>query len=362
MGGNDSWDGKSNYWNGVSGPKQSISSALKATDEGDTVNIFEGNYTGDKNRHIEINKSINITGASQTDTIIDAQNKEWVFSIYSRYDVTVTIKQLTITNVLSVSNVPGFPVGGGAIHNYGGTVTVVDSTFINNRLTGVNIYGGAIFNEKGTMTVTGSTFTDNNVRDYGGAISNYRGTLTVNSSTFTGNRASKGGAISNLLDSTLIVTGSNFNSNTAYYGGGIGNDGTMTVTGSTFTGNKAENGGSGGAIQSNAISTVNFNRFLGNTAEGGEGDAIYVSSGAMNAKNNWWGSSNPNFTKLVYGNVDYTPWLTSDPVQSGAIDDPGNTAEAAGTTVPMQPTGLPVNYLVLALLMVIGGFLIPKRK
>jgi predicted outer membrane repeat protein len=350
------------------------------------VYIFEGNYTGDKNRYIDINKSINITGASQTDTIIDAQNKEWVFSIYSRYGVTVTIKQLTIANVLSVSNVPGFPVGGGAIHNYGGTVTVADSTFINNRLTGVNIYGGAIFNEKGTMTVTGSTFTgnsansggaiynedtmtvtgstftDNNARDDGGAISNYRGTLTVNSSTFTGNRASKGGAISNLLDSTLIVTGSNFNGNTAYYGGGIGNDGTMTVTGSTFTGNKAENGGSGGAIQSNAISTVNFNRFLGNTAEGGEGDAIYVSSGAMNAKNNWWGSSNPNFTKLVYGNVDYTPWLTSDPVQSGAIDDPGSTAEAAGTTVPMQPTGLPVNYLVLALLMVIGGFLIPKRK
>ena len=31
-------------------------------------------------------------------------------------------------------------------------------------------------------------------------------------------------------------------------------------------------------------------------------------------------------------------------------------------TVPMQNTGAPVNYLLLAILMVIGGLLLPKRK
>ncbi len=36
--------------------------------------------------------------------------------------------------------------------------------------------------------------------------------------------------------------------------------------------------------------------------------------------------------------------------------------KAASKTVPMQRTGLPVNYLILAILMVIGGFLVPIRR
>ncbi len=37
-------------------------------------------------------------------------------------------------------------------------------------------------------------------------------------------------------------------------------------------------------------------------------------------------------------------------------------AKAATETVGMQETGLPVNYMILAILMVLGGFLVPKRK
>ena len=42
----------------------------------------------------------------------------------------------------------------------------------------------------------------------------------------------------------------------------------------------------------------------------------------------------------------------------------GNTVNAASTTktVTMKDTGLPLNYLVLAILAVISGFVMPRRK
>jgi hypothetical protein len=36
--------------------------------------------------------------------------------------------------------------------------------------------------------------------------------------------------------------------------------------------------------------------------------------------------------------------------------------KAAGKTIGMQKTGLPINYLILAVLLVISGLLVPKRK
>jgi hypothetical protein len=48
----------------------------------------------------------------------------------------------------------------------------------------------------------------------------------------------------------------------------------------------------------------------------------------------------------------------------GSSDDQGNAVKAAGKTtktIGLQKTGLPFNYLILAILMVIGG-LVPRRR
>lgn len=81
--------------------------------------------------------------------------------------------------------------GGGAIYRDGGSLTVLDCTFENNRgpETGQDVAGGAIYGfGGGEIVVAGSTFTNNRASD-GGAIGSLNGDLTIVNSTFLGNAA-----------------------------------------------------------------------------------------------------------------------------------------------------------------------------
>lgn len=81
--------------------------------------------------------------------------------------------------------------GGGAIYRDGGSLTVLDSVFVNNHApaTGQDVAGGAIYGFGGGDTiVAGSTFTNNAASD-GGAIGSLNGDLTVINSSFTDNAA-----------------------------------------------------------------------------------------------------------------------------------------------------------------------------
>ncbi len=68
---------------------------------------------------------------------------------------------------------------GGAVFNYGGSLSIADSTFANNASvggSGANSgkgFGGAIFNLNGNVTVTNSTIARNIASDAGGAIYNF---------------------------------------------------------------------------------------------------------------------------------------------------------------------------------------------
>ena len=62
----------------------------------------------------------------------------------------------------------------------------------------------------------------------------------------------------------------------------------------------------------------------------------------------------------------YDPTLGSS-VQSLTVNaaeqtSTGGDGDGINGKVPMQDTGVPLNYLVLAVLMIIGGFLVPRRK
>ncbi|GAB6056839.1 hypothetical protein JCM15415_21550 [Methanobacterium movens] len=323
-------------------PYLTIGKGISSVSADGTVNVADGTYY----EHLTIDKNLNLVGQSQENTILDGSNTGTPITINSGATVSIilfTIQNanghfgggignaygtLTVNSSTFINNTAQY---GGTIFNaYGSNLNVIDCTFTNNH----GIFGGgAIYDAEGTSTVTGSTFT-NNLAAYGGAIYTY-GTVTVNDSTFTGNSATTwGGAIYNYYgydyDATLTVTNSEFTGNTAPFGGAIYNFATLSVTDSTFTGNSATNYGGaiynndnycsadtttstfsgntatvGGAIFNNwGTVTANFNRVVDNSHI-----AIHNHGGSADARYNWWGSNNPNFTTLIGGAVDYSPWL-----------------------------------------------------
>ena len=152
---------------------------------------------------------------------------------------------------------------GGAVFSQN-ELSVTDSKFSGNTAA----YGGAIFNW-GELSVTGSEFRDNSghvANAEGGAIYNFEGRLSIVDSLFSGNRAPVGGAL--FSDGELSVTGSVFGNNGADgNGGAIASEGELLVTDSVFDGNAAFR--SGGAIVGTGEVSVSGSVFNGNSARGG---------------------------------------------------------------------------------------------
>ena len=162
--------GNDTYGHGtIDSPYQSINKGISEVNDGGTVHIAAGTYTGSDNQGLTINKNITIIGEDQKNTIIDAENNTQIFTI-NQQGVTVKIINLTLTQGKG---------DGGAINNQG-TINVINCTFTRNTAD----YGGAIYND-GTLNVINCTFT-RNTADYGGAIYN-GGTLNVNDCTFNSN-------------------------------------------------------------------------------------------------------------------------------------------------------------------------------
>ena len=146
---------------------------------------------------------------------------------------------------------------GGGIYNVGGTVTVSNSTLSDN-LAG---NGGAIRNSGGTLTVSHSILSGNGSAFGGGIYNDSSGTVTVDNSTLINNSAEishydgtlgdgDGGAIYNSAG-TVTISNSILSGNVAdLSGGGIFNDSQGTVTvenSSSIIGNLGADGASLGA-------------------------------------------------------------------------------------------------------------------
>ena len=276
-GGNDANTGT------IDSPYQTIQKGIGSVDENGTVTIADGTYTGTGNTNITINKNVTITGQSQTGTIINGTDINWIFIITS--GVNVTIRNLTFTN--------GIAFNGGAILNHG-ILSISDCTFTENTAT---YWGGAIFGESSSrMSLTDCTFNKNNALHGGGAIA-YLSICNVTNCTFMYNSVKGddswcGGAIGAYSLSNSTVTGCNF----------VGNS--VDPVSTSF--------GGGAIYVYNAALTANFNRFYNNSAR--LGSAFAYNEGMniiINAENNWWGSSvDPKtVTNLIYGPVDANPWI-----------------------------------------------------
>ncbi|MBI5459883.1 hypothetical protein [Methanobacterium sp.] len=210
-------------------PYQTIHKGLEtANNNTGTIYLLSGTYNTTGDYGLTVNKSLNIIGSGQDNTIIDAGNQNHIFVIQNW--ATVNILQITLKN--------GFGSYGGSILNRG-NLTVENCTFTGNRASNA---GSAIMNWYGTLQVTSCTFTDNTAHipnhAYGGVIAN-TGTSTIIDSTFNSNKAYEGGAVFNYLGNCTI-NNSNFQGNTAGKGGAIYNkEGILTLNNSTLEFNTA---------------------------------------------------------------------------------------------------------------------------
>jgi hypothetical protein len=116
-------------------------------------------------------------------------------SSYDRAAPRLVVQRLTFRDGNSPPGGDDTAVGGGAIYRDGGSLTVIDCAFLDNRAPspGQDVAGGAIYGFGGGETViVGSTFTGNSASN-GGAVGSLNGDLTVVNSAFTSNAASGSG-------------------------------------------------------------------------------------------------------------------------------------------------------------------------
>ncbi len=196
-------------------------------------------------------------------------------------------------------------INGGAIDNWGGSLTITTTTFISN----IAITGGAIDNNMySNSTVTGATLRGNSSQNGGGIYDDNDAILSVIDSSFYNNTAMNGGDGIYNIRATLGVTNTRFEGNWSSYGGGIRNDDEATVTLGIFIDNTADFGGgihnaqegalldvsattfdaneasfNGGGINNLGNLTVSGSTFMGNTASMGGGVYNYATTHLENS-------------------------------------------------------------------------------
>ena len=208
---------------------------------------------------------------------------------------------------------------GGAFYNFGGTLSISNSTLSDNSASG----GGAISN-RGTLSITNSTLSDNSAYSQGGAIVNSGGTSIVNisNSTLSNNSAILGGAIVsgsgtlNISNSTLSNNSVISGGNSGGWGGAIYNigDSTLSISNSTLSNNSAPYGTwagvAGGAIYNSSSGAIAIaNSTLSNNTSGAGGAISSTGTGNITISN----STLSNNSATLYGGGAIYIYNTNNP-------------------------------------------------
>ncbi len=200
-----------------------IQAAVNAAFSGDTINVAAGAY----HETVNIDKSLTISGAGASSTIVDGNNLGSVITIRN---VDVILSGLCITN--------GFEKYGAGVNNNGRT-TIQNCSITKNSAAS----GGGIYNS-GSITIINTIVSENSAKEVGGGIYN-SGSITITNNTIVSkNSAVIGGGIYN--SGTITTTNNTIVSeNSATEGGGIWNYGDAIVTHSSIYKNSASNNGGG---------------------------------------------------------------------------------------------------------------------
>ena len=307
------------------GPKTpgGLKTTIENVENGSTIYLKNGIYSGENNTNILLNKNISIEGLGSK-VVIDGKGKNQIFKIPSL--TTISLKKLKITNgytgysggavtsdtntLLIITNcfftnnkadITGAIYSLGSLDinrcsfinnkaNNGGAICSLNSLTMNKctftKNNAKNGRGGAIYSI-GNLNIKSCTFTKNNAEDKGGAICAFE-KVKMNSCNFTKNSANDhGGAVYSGSDSILTINNCIFIKNTVKNQGGAvysGFGSSLAMNLCTFTKNKADgpiyiNMGNGGAICSGSanILVINICNFTNNNAKN-TGGAVYSDS------------------------------------------------------------------------------------
>lgn len=155
-------------------PFKTIEHAITNSENDTTVYLNDGEYAGDGNRNITIDKSVTLIGKSQQNTIINGQSAERLFNVSSAGKLTLI--NITLLNAYSAGN-------GGAIYCEGGEINIINC-IVKNSSSDEN--GGVIYNNLGTLNIENSAFINNSACDYGGVLYTL-GTTVIKNTNFTEN-------------------------------------------------------------------------------------------------------------------------------------------------------------------------------
>ncbi len=187
-------------------PYNSLRHAINYTSNDATIYLNEGEYSGENNRNISLNKSVTVIGKSKVNTIIDCESSGRLFAMNSNSELTLI--NLTLKNGVLLDN-------GGLIYNEGGKVTIQNCILSNSQ---GYANGGAIYNNFGTLNIENTLFINNSASQYGGVLYT-NGQTNIRNSNFTQNfltaRESVGGCIAS--NGNLNLDGCIFSDNFAVY-------------------------------------------------------------------------------------------------------------------------------------------------
>ena len=273
-----------------------IQAAINDANDGDTISVADGTYTGQGNRDINfLGKAITVRSTNPDDssvvaaTIIDCQNSGRGFIFQNSEGLHSILSGLTIVNGYTSSS-------GGGIYCSGSSPIVANCTFSRNSSEGNG--GGIYCGWYSNVTVRNCTFI-NNSADSGGGMYNKRSDPTLVHCTFVGNFSTYGGGggVCNGSGSAPTLTNCRFVDNVAdrYYGGGIRSADSHTIlTNCTFSRNSANRGGGGmshnGEYKNITVTNCTFSSNFGGS-EGGRGGIYSLGSSPVIRSCIFWSNS-----------------------------------------------------------------------
>ena len=192
---------------------------------------------------------------------------------------SLTLQGLTLQGGVDVEGPFGVGLGGGAIYNYGGTLSLSGVTIQNNLVTGAGAEGGGIYSNDGSLTMQNCIVRNNQAigsngpngssgyAGRGGGIYIQGGTASLNNVTLDSNIAQGGKGGKGGKTANTVGKGSN------HFGPGDGGDGlgggvyvasgSVTLLNTSVSNNSATGGIAGGRTASDGL---------------GEGGGLYIAA------------------------------------------------------------------------------------
>jgi hypothetical protein len=263
--------------NYTAGNAAQLAAAIVAADNTQSTITLTASFQLTSDLTIGNTSGLTIDGAGNT---LTAAANSGLFIVSSGANVTFQNVTLTGGNATPTIGTTSY-LGGGAIEDLGGNVTLSGAKVTNNKINGVFFGaevggaaadGGGVFVSNGTLTIRNSSFS-NNVAQGNNGNAGFNGTQGVpnGGSGGSGGTAQGGGLYG--LNSTITIVNSSFVGNSALGGNG-GAGGNAFTDETTGTGGKGGSGGGGqgGGLYSAAgsLQVVNTS-FSTNIAQGGNG-------------------------------------------------------------------------------------------